>query len=130
MNLHINAVNRIDFLWNVSTNNVTTYFQRDVRNNLPSTKQKEEGRCCINSHVDTSCIGKRVRIMEVIKGKSCDVYPFNKGYYTPMKKIPLKNGMFSTHTVLGETIVLNALDITDTMNHSFSCTNKSRENGV
>ena len=50
-----------------------------------------------------------------------------------MKKIQLINGIFTTYTALGETIVVklnNALDLTDTMEHSSLCTDQVKEYGV
>ena len=126
MNLCINAMKCIESFWNVSANNVIPYLERDVRNNTASEEYKEEGRCGLNSHADTSCVGKHVRIMEVIEGRSCDIYSLNEGRYTPMKKIQFIKTIFSTDTNLGEIIIVelnNTLDFTDTMEHSLLYTN-------
>ena len=133
MNLCIKDVKCTESFWNVCANNVTPYLERDVRDNFSSEEQNGESRFGLDSHADTSCAGKYVIIMEEIEGRLYDVYSFNEGHYTPMKKIQLINGMFSLFTSLGETIVVelnNALDFTNTMGHSLLCTNQARENGV
>ena len=87
MNFCINIVKCIDFFWNINASNMTPYLERDVRDNISSEEQKEEGRYGFDSHIDTSYARNHVRIMEIIEGRSCDVYPFNEGHYTSMKKI-------------------------------------------
>ena len=100
---------------------------------LSENEMRIGARCGLDSHADMSCTGKHVRILEILEGQTCEVFPFNENHYEPIPKIRIINGAFSTETIYGETIVVelnHALNFTKSMEHSLLCVNQARENGV
>ena len=98
-----------------------------------STQEMQNGcRLGTDSHADISCVGRHAKILSYHEGKSCTVHPFNDSY-SPMKDVRTVNVAFAYDTDHGDTHILllnQALDFTDTMNHSILCTNQARMNGV
>ena len=79
-----------------------------------------------------SCIGRHARIMETYEGKQCTVYPFNDTLAS-MKNIETVNAAFAFDGDEGRVFILNvnqALNFSDTMEHSLLCPNQARINGV
>ena len=98
-----------------------------------SDQQLSEGcRLGMDSHADMSCVGAHASILEVYEGQMCNVMPFNDSY-TPMKNIRTVNAAFAYDSEDGQTYILHvnqALDFSQTMEHSLLCPNQSRMNGV
>ena len=89
-------------------------------------------RLGLDTHADVSCIGRHGRVMEVLEGQHCTVYPFNDSY-KPMQKVEVVNAAFAVDTELGPTYILKvnqALDFTGSMANSLLCTNQVRANGL
>ena len=89
-------------------------------------------RLGLDSHADVHCVGRHAKILEVFDGRSCNVQPFNDSY-TPMTNIQTVNACFAFDSSDGRTFILEvnqALDFTDTMEHSLLCTNQARIHGV
>ena len=98
-----------------------------------SEEQLRDGcRLGIDSHADMSCIGAHATILEVYEGKLCNVMPFNDSY-APLKDIKTVNATFAYDSDDGMTYILNvnqALDFSQSMEHSLLCPNQARLNGV
>ena len=101
--------------------------------NLLTTQQKSEGcRLGIDTHADSSCAGKHVRILEFIDGKRYNVTPFHDSY-RPQENIGLVNGIVAVDKENGEGYILelnNFLDFTKDMEHSILVPMQARMNGV
>lgn len=77
-------------------------------------------------------VGSHVRIMETFHGQVCNVSPFNDAY-SPMTNVLTVNMAYAIDTTGGKTYILNvnqALDFTETMEHSLLCENQARSNNV
>ena len=86
----------------------------------------------MDSHADTSCAGRHVRILEQIDGIQCTVKPFNDSY-KPMENVKIINGALAYDDDHGNTFILllnQAMDFTATMENSLLSVNQSRYNGV
>jgi hypothetical protein len=98
-----------------------------------TNQQLAEGcRLGTDSHADVSCLGKHARITETFQGRSCNVQPFHDSY-SPMKNVNTINASFAHDTNDGKTYIIEvnqALDFTDSMEHSLLCTNQARIHGV
>ncbi len=98
-----------------------------------TNQQLSDGcRLGTDSHADVSCLGKHARITEVFQGRSCNVQPFHDSY-SPMKNVNTINASFAHDTNDGKTYIIEvnqALDFTDSMEHSLLCTNQARIHGV
>ena len=89
-------------------------------------------RLGLDSHADVSCAGRHARIMETFHGQVCNVSPFNDAY-SPMTNVLTVNVAYAIDTTDGKTYILNvnqALDFTETMEHSLLCENQARSNNV
>ena len=89
-------------------------------------------RLGLDSHADVHCVGRHARILEIFEGRSCNVQPFNDSYQ-PMQNIMTANAAFAYDTDDGQTFILEvnqALDFTDSMEHSLLCVNQTRIHGV
>ena len=86
----------------------------------------------IDSHADTSCAGKHVRILERIDGKSYSVSPFND-QYKPLENVKMINGIVAVDRDDGSGFIVelnNFLDFTDSMNDSIVVPMQARLNHV
>ena len=89
-------------------------------------------RLGIDSHADISCLGKHARIISHRDNIVCSVQPFNDSY-KPINNVHMIDGAFAIDSGDGNSAVIhvnNALDFTDTMEHSILCTNQVRINGT
>ena len=89
-------------------------------------------RLGLDSHADVSCAGRHARILEIVEGRACTVYPFNDSY-NPIQNVQTVNAAMAIDLPDGETYILrlnHALDFTQSMNHSILCTNQSRMHGI
>ena len=74
--------------------------------NLLTTQQKSKGcRLGINTHADSSCAGKHVRILEFIDGKRYNVTPFHYSYRS-QENIGLVNGIVVVDKDNGDRYIL------------------------
>ena len=106
--------------------------KRSFNPSLTDDELRNGCRLGIDSHADVSCVGKHAKILEVFSGRTCNVQPFNDSY-TPMRDIYTVNAAFAYDTDNGRTYILNvnqALDFTQSMEHSLLCPNQARVNGV
>ena len=101
------------------------------RTSLSKTELETGCRMGIDSHADTSCAGRHVRILEHIDGASYNVSPFNGPAITGIIMI---NGAIAVDREDGQggyILELNiALNFTETMEHSLLCPMQARENNV
>ena len=82
-------------------------FHRDQINSISGSKSKsmklteeEKMNGCrlgLDTHADVSCIGKHGRIIEILDGQYCTVYPFNDSY-SPMERVRSVNAAFAVDT--------------------------------
>ena len=89
-------------------------------------------RLGIDTHADSSCAGKHVRILEYIDGKSYTVSPF-LNTYQPKKDVHMINGVVAVNNDDGSGYILelnNFLDFTDSMNDSILVPMQARHNGI
>ena len=89
-------------------------------------------RLGLDTHADVSCVGRHSRVLEVLEGQSCTVFPFNDSY-APMKEVQVVNAAFAVDATDGNSYVVKinqCLDFRSTMEHSLLCTNQSRANGL
>ena len=106
-----------------------------AKRKLPPLSEDEYQTGCklgLDSHADVHCVGRHARITKVFEGRSCTVHPFNDSY-APMSNVNTVNACFAYDTDEGETYILHvnqALDFTDTMEHSLLCVNQCRMHGV
>ena len=103
--------------------------------NEPNLSEEEKEIGCklgIDSHADSSCAGRHVRILEYIDGKRFSVKPF-LDTYEPKNDVSLINGVVAVDTSDGGGYILelnNFLDFTDTMNDSILVPMQARYNGI
>ena len=85
----------------------------------------------IDTHADTSCAGRHVRIIEYISGATYNVSPFQG---PPVKNVSLINGIVAVDREDGQggyILELNSfLDFTTSMHHSLLCPMQARLNSV
>ena len=89
-------------------------------------------RLGLDSHTDTSCAGKHVRVLEYVHGRECIVQPFNDSY-SPIDKVNIINGALAYDTGSGETFILilnQDLDFRNSMEHSLLSVNQARHNNI
>ena len=102
------------------------------KHNLTNLELTGGCRLGIDTHADTSCAGRHVRILEYIDGPTYNVAPFHD-QYKPLEKIGMINGVVAVDTDEGKTYILelnNFLNFTNTMEHSLLCPMQARINGV
>ena len=101
------------------------------RTSLSKSELENGCRMGIDSHADTSCAGRHVRILEHIDGVSYNVSPFNGPAITGITMI---NGAVAVDREDGQGGYIlelnNALNFTDSMEHSLLCPMQARENDV
>ena len=88
-------------------------------------------RLGIDTHADTSCAGRPVRIMEYVGGKKYSVAPFH-GSYEPKTDVGMINGVVAVDGIDGSGIIIelnNFLDFTDSMEDSILVPMQVRCNG-
>ena len=85
----------------------------------------------IDTHADTSCAGRHVRIIEYISGATYNVSPFQG---PPVKNVSLINGIVAVDREDGQggyILELNSfLDFTTSMHHSLLCPMQACLNSV
>ena len=92
---------------------------------LTSTKLNQGCRLGLDSHADTSCAGRHVRVLEHVQGRECIVHPFH-GSYRPIDRMSIINGALAYDTGIGENYILilnQALDFRYSMEHSLLSVN-------
>ena len=108
---------------------------KSVKKSIPSLTEYEMSHGCklgIDTHADSSCAGKHVRILEFISGKSFSVKPF-LDTYEPRNDVSLINGVVAVDTDDGNGYILelnNFLDFTKSMNDSILVPLQARLNGI
>ena len=113
----------------------TFHIAKSKKHKAPPLTEDEILQGCklgLDSHADVHCIGRHARIVDIFEGRVCNVQPFNDSY-EPMKGIKTTNAAFAYDTEQGETYILEvnqALDFSDSMEHSLLCPNQSRYHGV
>jgi hypothetical protein len=119
--------------FNTSTYDVSSTTKHKHKQNTLSPEQLQRGcRLGTDSHADVTCLGKHARVTEIFHGRSCNVQPFHDSY-SPMKNVNTVNASFAHDTEDGKTFIIEvnqALDFTDSMEHSLLCTNQARIHGV
>ena len=106
-----------------------------AKRSLPPLSDDEYRNGCklgLDSHADVHCVGQHARIVDIFEGRSCTVHPFHDSY-SPMRDINTVNACFAFDTSEGETYILHvnqALNFTDSMEHSLLCVNQARMHGV
>ena len=100
---------------------ISSYSKFEVKkHNLTNLELTGGCRLGIDTHADTSCAGRHVRILEYIDGPTYNVAPFHD-QYKPLEKIGMINGVVAVDTDKGKTYILelnNFLNFTNTMEHS------------
>jgi len=89
-------------------------------------------RIGIDTHADSSCAGRHVRILEYIDGKEYSVIPFHNDY-KPMQNIKMINGIVAVDTDDGNSYILELnhfLDFTNSMENTILVPMQARINGV
>ena len=72
---------------------ISAVNNKTKRKRLLSQEEIELGcKMGIDTHADTSCAGRHVRIMEYVDGKVFNVAPFHSDYQ-PIKEVRLINGV-------------------------------------
>ena len=126
-------INSIKVFFTLTPQNIHVASQRKSKRTPLSDEQLHNGcRLGTDSHADVSCLGKHARVTEVFHGRSCNVQPFHDSY-SPMKNVNTINASFAHDTEDGKTYIVEvnqALDFTDSMEHSLLCTNQARLHGV
>ena len=88
-------------------------------------------RLGIDNHADTSCAGKKVKILEYVQGVSFSVAPFQGPH---IKNISLANGVVAVDREDGQPGYIlelnNFLDFSNSMEHSLLCQMQARLNGI
>ena len=64
---------------------------------LTSTELNQGCRLGLDSHADTSCAGRHVRVLEHVQGRECIVHPFYDSY-KPIERISIINGALAYDT--------------------------------
>ena len=97
-----------------------------------SDEQLRDGcRLGFDSHSDMSYIGAHATIWEVYEGQLRNVMPFNDTY-TPLKDVKTVDAAFAYDSDDGIKYILDvnqALDFSESMEHSLLCPNQARLNG-
>ena len=108
---------------------------KSISNNQPKLSHDEilNGfKLGIDTHADSSCAGKHVRILEYIDGKTYTVSPFLSSYQ-PTSNISMINGVIAVDKDDGGGYILelnNFLNFSDSMNDSILVPMQARQNGV
>ena len=108
---------------------------KSMSHQQPKLSQDELINGCklgIDTHADSSCAGKHVRILEYIDGKTYTVSPFLNSY-TPTSNISMINGVIAVDKDDGTGYILelnNFLNFSDSMNDSILVPMQARQNGI
>ena len=98
---------------------------------LSNTELQNGARLGIDTHADTSCAGKHVRILEYVQGTKFTVAPFQG---PTIKNISLANGVIAVDRENGQSGYIlelnNFLDFSHSMEHSLLCPMQARINGI
>ena len=100
--------------------------------NLTLIELTDGCRLGIDTHADSSCAGKHVRILEYISGKTYSVSPFHDSY-SPKTDVGIINGAVAVDRPDGGGYILelnNFLDFTNSMNDSILVPMQARHNNV
>ena len=112
---------------------ISAVNNKTKRKRLLSQEEIELGcKMGIDTHADTSCAGRHVRIMEYVDGKVFNVAPFHSDYQ-PIKEVRLINGVVAVDLENGSGIILelnNFLDFTESMEDSILVPMQARLNGI
>ena len=104
------------------------------RRSVGSSKRscRFESTAELDSHADTSCVGKVGRVLEYTE-RICNVSPFAESY-EPMKDVPIANvAVGYYHPDGGELFILvinQCLYFGDRMDHVLLCPNQMRSHGI
>ena len=130
MNLNVSGF-RTNYIANMRISKISNESRiRAVR--LSPSELTEGCRVGIDSHADTSCAGKHVRITEYVDGKLFSVSPFNEKY-KPLENVRMINGIMAVDREDGSGLIIelnNFLDFTDSMTDTILVPMQSRMNGV
>lgn len=139
INFAINLVTRHPNIKHIPSNisGYTTYVSSTkTRKRFQTTLTSDElingCRLGLDSHADVTCVGKHAKILEVFEGRVYNVQPFNDSY-SPMTNVRTVNAAFTYECGDGQCYVIEvgqALDFSQSMEHSLLCTNQARINRV
>ena len=82
----------------------------------------------MDSHADISCVGKHGCVLEVIKGQTSIVRPFNDKY-KPLLHVQTVNAAFAVDAINGDTYILHVnqcLNFKSSIENSILCTNQAQ----
>ena len=133
--------------YNSSVRNISSIYSRP--SNIPNTSTQiksigstthnltldelENGcRLGIDTHADSSCAGKHVRVLEYISGRTYSVTPFHDSY-SPKTDVGMINGVVAVDRSDGGGYILelnNFLDFTTSMNDSILVPMQARQNNI
>ena len=111
------------------------HIVKSITDAEPKIDEEAKANGCklgIDTHADSSCAGRHVRILEYISGKKFTVKPF-LDTYSPQQDVSLINGVVAVDTDDGNGYILelnNFLDFTDNMNDSILVPMQARHNGI
>jgi hypothetical protein len=109
-----------------------TPSERNASYTRQETTNLREAKAELDSHADTTVAGSTCQILELTE-KSCDMFPFSD-QYALMEKVPVAKVVTAyDHPETRETFILvfgQALYLGDKLDHSLSCRNQARHNGV
>ena len=112
---------------------VSGYTKSQNSKDLTELEMNDGCRLGIDTHADTSCAGKHVRIMSYVDGVEFNVAPYHPDY-APMKRVGMINGIVAVDKSDGSGGYIlqlnNFLNFTDSMDHSILCPMQARMNGV
>ena len=98
---------------------------------LSEYELQQGARLGIDTHADTSCAGKHVRILEYVQGVRFSVAPFQGPSIT---NVSLANGVVAVDREDGQPGYIlelnNFLDFSNSMEHSLLCPMQARLNGI
>ena len=108
--------------------------QNQHQKNKPLTKLELMEGCNmgIDTHADSSCAGRHVRILEYIEGKEYSVTPFHNDY-KPISNVKMINGIVAVDTDDGNGYILELnhfLDFTNSMDNIILVPMQARINGI
>ena len=107
-------------------------YDSNRNNDLSEYEMKKGSNMGIDSHADTSCAGRHVRVLEYIDGSTFTVSPFHKSY-SPIENVRLVNGIVAVDFDDGKGLILelnNFLDFSQSMEHSILVPMQARVNNV
>ena len=100
---------------------------------LTSNELRKGCRLGVDSHSDTTVVGKHAKITAIIEGQTVEAFPFAKSFGS-IKNLPIVNAAVAyDHPVMCRTLILNlnhSIFVGEDSDHCLLCPNQVRANSI